>query len=61
MIEKRISFGEIDDVDVHSVNELARVLHSEIKPLQITISVCVVAHEAVESRATSYPNLIQVG
>ena len=61
MIEKRISLCEIDDVDVHSVDKLARVLHSEIKPLKITISVCIVAHEAVESRSTSYPNLIQVG
>ena len=43
------------------VHELARVLHAKVEPLQVSVAVCVVAHEAVEGVVGAQAHLVQVG
>ena len=33
MMEKTVTLGEVDDVDVDRFQEVARVLHSKVEPL----------------------------
>ena len=43
------------------VHELARIFHAEVEPLQVSVAVCVVAHEAVEGVIGAQAHLVQVG
>ena len=42
IIEKRVSFGEIDDIYSYHVGEILRIEHPKIKPLQVAASVGVI-------------------
>ena len=60
MVKQAVAFGKVNYVDMHSVHELACILHAKVEPLQVTVAVCVVAHEAVESVVGSESHLIKV-
>ncbi len=60
MVEQTISFGEIDDIDLDCVREFTRVLHSEVKPLEISVSIRVITHPAVESCLAFHSYLVQI-
>ena len=42
IIEKRVTFGEIDDIDSYHVGEIVWIEHPKIEPLQIAASVGVI-------------------
>ena len=58
MVEKTIAFCEIDDIDLYGVSKFASILHTEVKPLQISISIWVVPHPDIESRCIFHPHLV---
>ena len=43
------------------VHELARIFHAKVEPLEVSVAVCVVAHEAVESVIGAQAYLVQIG
>ena len=62
MMEEGVAFRKVDNVKPNSAVELSRVLDAEIEPLKVTVTVGVVAHEAVKRRSVSqHANLVQVG
>lgn len=61
MVEERVALGEVDDVDVNGFDEVTRVLHPKIEPLQVACAVRVVPHEKVESGNVALAHLIQIG
>ena len=61
MVEERVALGEVDDVDVHGLDEVTRVLHPKIEPLKVARAVRVVPHEQVESGYVALSHLVQIG
>ena len=60
MMEKTVTLGEVDDVDVDRFQEVARVLHSKVEPLKISSTIAIVAHEAVEGLIGPSAYLVEV-
>ena len=60
MMEETVAFGEVDNVDMYSVHELECILHAEVEPLQVSVAVCVVSHEAVEGVVGPHAHLVQI-
>ena len=60
MMEETVAFGEVDNVDMYGVHELECILHAEVEPLQVSVAVCVVPHEAVEGVIGPNPHLVQI-
>ena len=61
MVEKTVAFGEIDDVDSDGVDKLTGVFHSEVEPLQVADTVCVIPHPHVESGLILDSDLVEIG
>ena len=60
MMKETVAFGEVDNVDMYSVHELECIFYAEVEPLQVSVAVCVVSHEAVEGVVGPHPNLVQI-
>lgn len=58
MMEKTIAFSKIDDIDLYGVSKFACILHPEVEPLQIAISIGVVSHPNIESRCIFHSYLV---
>ena len=60
-VEQAVAFGEVNDADAYRLQEVARVLHPKIEPLQVADPIGVVAHPDVILRDRLLPDLIDVG
>ena len=60
MMEETVAFGKVDNVDMYGVHELERILHAEVEPLQVSVAICVVSHEAIEGVIRPHPHLVQI-
>ena len=60
MVEQTVAFREVHDVYMHRLHEFTGVFHTEIEPLQVSVAISVITHEAVESVVGSNADLIEV-
>ena len=60
MMKETVAFGEVNDVYMHCVSELKSILHAKVEPLQVSVAVCVVSHEAVEGVIGPHSHLVQI-
>ena len=59
-MEKTVAFREVDYVDPDCLEKITGVFHSEVEPLQVARSICVIAHEHVERGGVLYPDLVEI-
>ncbi len=57
-MEKTIAFSEIDNINLYGVSKIASILHPEVEPLQIPVSIGVVSHPDIESRCIFHSYLV---
>lgn len=60
VVKERIALREVDDVDPDHVSEVIRVLHSEVEPLEVARTICVIPDPKVVLDERSLPYLIDV-
>ena len=60
MCKQAVGLCKVDDVDLNAPNEVRRVLHSEVEPLQGFAAVGIVAEPDVVHIFASLPNLLNI-
>ena len=59
-MEKTVAFSKVDNVDSDRIEEVTRIFHSEVEPLQVAGAICVIAHEHIERCCVLDPDLVQI-